>query len=59
MNILLVRNILSTIFIIGAIVGMVIYFKYDQTTGTIVILASMCFKFTETCLRMMNKKDDE
>ncbi|MBR1547686.1 MAG: hypothetical protein IJ637_03045 [Prevotella sp.] len=58
MNTLLIRNILNTIFIIGAIVGMLLYWKYDQTTGTIVILAAMCFKFTESCLRMM-KRDDE
>lgn len=59
MNIFLIRNILNTIFIIGAVVGMLLYYMADHTTGTIVILASMCFKFTESCLRMMKRNDDE
>jgi hypothetical protein len=59
MNILLIRNILNTIFIIGAITGMVLYYTADHQTGIIVILGAMCFKFTESCLRMMKRKDDE
>lgn len=59
MNMLLIRNILNTIFIVGAIVGMITYYKGSQSTGTIIILVSMVFKFTESCLRMMKKNNDD
>jgi len=48
-----IRNILNSIFIIGAIVGMLVYFFSNQTVGTIIILAAMALKLVECCLRMM------
>jgi hypothetical protein len=57
MNLMLIRNILNTLFCIGAAAGMFIYYKYSQPTGTIVILTSMAFKFIEVCLRIMYKED--
>ena len=41
------RNILNIIFMLGALIGMVIYFKVDHQIGTIVILSSMLFKIVE------------
>ncbi|ETD21698.1 hypothetical protein HMPREF1199_00028 [Hoylesella oralis CC98A] len=46
-----IRNILNIIFIIGALIGLVLYFATDHTSGTIVILAAMVFKIVESCLR--------
>jgi hypothetical protein len=58
MSVKLFRNILNTIFCIGAAVGMYVYWKHSQQTGTYVILAAMVFKFIEACLRIMYKEDD-
>ena len=55
MNIRVVRNWLNTIFIIGAAVGMYIYYKGDTVIGIYIILASMIIKFTESALRMLKK----
>jgi len=57
MSIRVVRNWLNTLFIIGAIVGMVVYAKYTRETGIYIILASMIVKFTESALRMINKNE--
>lgn len=57
MNIKVVRNWLNLIFIIGAIVGMLVYYKYSRETGIYIILASMMVKFTESALRMIKKND--
>ncbi len=57
MNIRTVRNWLSTIFIIGAIVGLIVYFSYNHETGIYIILGSMIFKFVESALRMTFKND--
>ncbi len=57
MNIKVIRNWLNIIFIIGAIIGMYVFYKGDRTTGTYIILASMVIKFTESALRML-KKDE-
>ncbi len=51
----IIRNILNTIFIIGAIVGVLLYYFYSQTTGTYVILGSMIFKMAECCFRFLGK----
>ena len=47
------RNILNTIFVVGAVIGMGIYFWGNRTVGTIVILVSMAIKMVECCLRML------
>lgn len=51
----IIRNILNTIFIIGAIVGVLMYYFYSQTIGTYVILGSMIFKMAECCFRFLGK----
>ncbi len=57
MSIRVIRNWLSTIFIVGAIVGMIVYFTKDHETGIYIILASMIFKFIESALRMTFKNE--
>lgn len=47
------RNILNTIFVVGAVIGMGIYFWGNRTIGTIVILVSMAIKMVECVLRFM------
>lgn len=48
---LMVRQILNLIFMIGAIIGVIIFLTGNQVTGTIVILASMVFKIAECGFR--------
>jgi ABC-type phosphate/phosphonate transport system permease subunit len=52
---------MNIIFMLGAIVGLLIYFFYRKETGTYVILAAMVVKFFEAALRMMpmRQEDDE
>lgn len=38
---------------IGAIVGMAVYFCTSHTTGTIIIMSAMVFKVAECCLRFI------
>lgn len=57
MSIKVIRNWLNFIFIIGAIIGMLVYYKGNQTTGIYIILGSMIIKFTESALRMIKKND--
>ncbi|MCD8296366.1 MAG: hypothetical protein LUC88_02215 [Prevotella sp.] len=49
----MLRNILNVIFIIGAVVGVLMYFYKDEQAGTIVILVSMMFKIVECVFRFM------
>lgn len=48
---LMVRQILNLIFMIGAVVGVIIFLTGNTVTGTIVILASMVFKIAECGFR--------
>lgn len=51
-----IRNWLNIIFMIGAVVGVIMYLqKNEQThmTGLYVILCSMVVKIAESSLRMM------
>lgn len=50
---LALRNILNIIFMLGAIVGVVVYFYASKDAGTIVILVSMVFKIVECVFRFM------
>lgn len=50
-----IRNVLNIIFIIGAIVGMAIFYFHDRTMGTIVILTAMAFKIAECCFRFIRQ----
>ena len=58
MKIKVVRNWLNFLFIIGAIVGLIMYYKVSRDTGIYVILGSMMIKFTESALRMMYKNEE-
>ena len=57
MNIKVLRNWLNFIFIVGALVGILIYIKYSRETGIYIILGSMMIKFTESALRMIHRND--
>lgn len=50
---IVLRNILNIIFMLGALVGMTVYFKLDHQAGTIVILSSMLFKIVECVFRFI------
>lgn len=45
------RNILNTIFMLGAIIGVCIYMWGNSTVGTVIILGSMVFKMVECVYR--------
>lgn len=47
------RQILNIVFMIGAVAGVIVYLNGNRTVGTIVILASMVFKFAECVLRLL------
>ena len=49
----LLRNILNLIFIIGAIVGMFVYFFRDEEVGIVIVLGSMSFKMCECVIRLI------
>ena len=49
-----IRPWLNIIFMLGALVGVIVYFLTDNTTtGTIIILVSMVFKMVESVLRFI------
>lgn len=48
-----IRNILNIIFMIGAVVGVLVFYFYGRTVGIIIILTSMVFKMAECCFRLM------
>ena len=52
------KNILNTIFLFGAIIGMYLYYKGNDA-GTIVIMVAMGFKFVEVALRLFKKDKDK
>lgn len=50
------RQWLNIIFMVGAVIGVILYFALaDQTIGIIIILISMVFKFTEAALRLFHQ----
>lgn len=49
----LLRNILNAIFIIGAVVGMLVYFFRSEDEGIIIVLGSMAFKMCECVIRLI------
>lgn len=53
MSLKVIRNWLNLIFIIGAAVGMYLFYAGNRETGTYIILASMILKFIESGLRMI------
>ena len=50
-----IRNILNIIFMIGAIIGLLMYFYSDKFAGTIIILIAMTIKIAESIIRMINR----
>lgn len=48
-----IRNILNIIFMGTAVIGVFWYLSKDRTTGTYIILFSMCFKIAESSMRMI------
>ena len=53
----LIRNILNTIFIIGALTVMAVFYLGHKETGTYIILAAMVFKFIEVVVRLLKLED--
>lgn len=47
------RQVLNIIFMIGALIGVLVYFSHHETVGIYIILGSMVFKFIECVFRMM------
>jgi hypothetical protein len=47
------RNALNTVFIVGAVAGLIYYFTADEQTGIIIILCAMAFKFIESAIRLL------
>ncbi len=47
------RNWLNTFFILGAIVGMCVYFFGNRDVGTYIVMGSMVLKFVECIFRVM------
>ena len=54
MNIKTIRNIMNFVFMLGAVVGLIVYFSHSKETGTYIILCAMVVKFFEAALRMFN-----
>ena len=54
-KLLKLRNLLNIIFMLGAIVGLVIYFLGHQQTSIIIILLAMVFKMAESTIRFFHK----
>lgn len=47
------RNTLNIIFIIGAVVGMFVYFLKSDKAGTIIVMTAMAFKMCECVIRLI------
>ena len=54
MNIKTIRNVMNFVFMLGAVVGLIVYFSHSKETGTYIILCAMVVKFFEAALRMFN-----
>ncbi len=52
-NHLRLRNWLNIIFMIGAIVGVIVYFTVGHTAGIIIMLVAVVFKMVESALRFV------
>ena len=49
----MLRQILNILFMLGAAVGVIVYFYYGRDLGTIIILVSMAFKLAECVFRLL------
>lgn len=52
-----IRQVLNVIFMLGAIVGVIIFFTSNEFIGTIVILCAMAFKMMEYIIRFMRPRN--
>lgn len=52
-----IRNILNTIFVFGALIGMLVYYNGKTQTGTTIIFVAMAFKFVEVAMRLLKLED--
>lgn len=50
---IVLRNILNIIFMVGAVVGVVVYYQCGREAGTVIILAAMVFKIVECVFRFL------
>ena len=50
-----IRQWLNSIFMLGAVVGVIFYFLSDSNTGVIILLTAIVFKFVECVLRVINR----
>lgn len=57
MSIKSIRNWLNLLFMLGAIVGLLVYFMCSREQGTYIILGSMILKFVEAGLRMIKTNE--
>ena len=57
MSIKSIRNWLNLLFMLGAIVGLLVYFMHSREQGTYIILGSMILKFVEAGLRMIKTNE--
>ncbi|MBO5549203.1 MAG: hypothetical protein J5954_06240 [Prevotella sp.] len=57
MSIKSIRNWLNLLFMLGAIVGLLVYFMRSREQGTYIILGSMILKFVEAGLRMIKTNE--
>lgn len=48
-----IRQWLNILFMIGAVVGMVMYFYSNRQVGFVVIVVAMALKFVECILRLI------
>ena len=44
---------LNIIFMVGAIAGLIVYFKFDHETAKYILIGSCVFKFVELALRIL------
>ena len=49
----MLRQVLNTLFILTAIAGMLLYFKWSRDVGSYLLIASCVLKFVEVTLRLM------
>ena len=49
----MLRQVLNTLFILTAIAGMLLYFKWSRDVGPYLLIASCVLKFVEVTLRLM------
>lgn len=54
-NMLMVRNVLNLLFMIGAVIGVVFTLKGDRLTGMYIVAVAMALKFTESAIRLLKR----